>query len=72
MGSNSKKRYSKAGEAAQQWWHTPLNPALWRQRQRQVDLRVRDQSGLQSEFLDSQDYTEKACLKKQKEQDSSI
>jgi hypothetical protein len=44
------------------WWHTPLIPALGRQRQ--VDFWVRGQLGLQSEFQDSQGYTEKPCLKK--------
>jgi hypothetical protein len=43
---------------------TPLIPALGRQRQ--VDFLVRGQPGLQSEFQDSQDYTEKPCLKKKK------
>jgi hypothetical protein len=32
-----------------------------------VDFRIRGQSGLQSEFLDSQGYTEKPCLEKIKE-----
>jgi hypothetical protein len=45
-----------------QWWHMPLIPALGRQRQ--VDFWVRGQPGLQSEFQDSQGYTEKPCLKK--------
>jgi hypothetical protein len=49
--------FSRAG------WHTPSIPALGRQRQ--VDLWVRGQPGLQSEFQDSQGYTEKPCLKKQ-------
>ncbi|EDL01459.1 mCG147000, partial [Mus musculus] len=40
--------------------YTPLIPALGRQRQ--VDLRIRGQPGLQSEFQSSQDYTEKPCL----------
>jgi hypothetical protein len=40
----------------------PLIPALMRQRQ--VDFQVRGQPGLQSEFQDSQGYTEKPCLKK--------
>jgi hypothetical protein len=44
----------------QAWWRTPLIPALWRQRQ--VDVWVRGQPGLQSEFQDSQGYTEKPCL----------
>jgi hypothetical protein len=48
---------------AGQWWHTPLIPALGRQRH--VDLWVWGQPGLQSEFQDSQGYTEKPCLEKQ-------
>jgi hypothetical protein len=46
------------------WWHTPLIPALGRQRQ--VDFWVRGQPGLQSEFQDSQGCTEKPCLEKSK------
>jgi hypothetical protein len=42
-------------------WGTPLIPALGRQRQ--ADFWVRGQSGLQSEFQDSQSYTEKPCHK---------
>ena len=42
----------------------PLIPALGRQRQ--VDFWVRGQPGLQSEFQDSQGYTEKPCLEKTK------
>jgi hypothetical protein len=38
----------------------PLIPVLGRQRQ--VDLWVQGQPGLQSEFQDSQGYTEKTCL----------
>jgi hypothetical protein len=50
------------------WWCMPLIPVLGRQRQ--VDFWVRGQPGLQSEFQDSQGYTEKPCLKikKQKQQ----
>jgi hypothetical protein len=48
------------------WWCTPLIPALGRQRQ--ADLWVRGQPGLQSEFQDSQGYTEKPCLEKLKKQ----
>jgi hypothetical protein len=40
----------------------PLIPALGRQRQ--ADFWVRGQPGLQSEFQDSQGYTEKPCLEK--------
>jgi hypothetical protein len=43
----------------------PLIPALGRQRQE--DFWVRGQPGLQSEFQDSQGYTEKPCLKKPKQ-----
>jgi hypothetical protein len=46
---------------AKWWWCTPLIPALGRQRQ--VDFWVRGQPGLQSEFQDSQGYTEKLCVK---------
>jgi hypothetical protein len=49
------------------WCHMPLVPALGRQRQ--VDLWVRGQPGLLSEFQDSQDYTEKPCLEKLKQQE---
>ena len=43
----------------------PLIPALGRQRQ--ADFLVQGQPGLQREFQDSQGYTEKPCLEKQKE-----
>jgi hypothetical protein len=46
------------------WWRTPLIPALGRQRQ--VNFLVQGQPGLQSEFQDSQGYTEKPCLEKTK------
>jgi hypothetical protein len=44
----------------------PLIPALGRQRQ--VDFWVWGQPGLQSEFQDSQGYTEKPCLEKTNKQ----
>jgi hypothetical protein len=47
-------------------WRMPLIPALGRQRQ--VDFWVRGWPGLQSEFQDSQGYTEKPCLKKTNKQ----
>jgi hypothetical protein len=43
----------------------PLIPALGRQRQ--ADFWVQGQPGLQSEFQDSQGYTEKPCLNKTKQ-----
>jgi hypothetical protein len=46
------------------WWCPPLIQALGRQRQ--ADFWVRGQPGLQSEFQDSQSYTEKPCLEKTK------
>jgi hypothetical protein len=51
---------------AGQWWCTPLISKLGRQRQ--VDFWVWGQPGLQSEFQDSQGYTEKPCLKKTNKQ----
>jgi hypothetical protein len=48
------------------WWRIPLIPELERQRQRQADFWVWGQPGLQSEFQDSQGFTEKPCLKKPK------
>jgi hypothetical protein len=55
-GDNDNKKIGQA------WWCTPLIPAFGRQRQ--GDFWVRGQPGLQSEFQDSQGYTEKPCLKK--------
>jgi hypothetical protein len=39
-----------------------FNPSTW-----QADFWVQGQHGLQSEFQDSQGYTEKPCLEKPKE-----
>jgi hypothetical protein len=44
----------------------PLIPTL--RRQREVDFWVQGHPGLQSEFQDSQSYTEKPCLQKNKQQ----
>ena len=53
------------------WWqHTPLIPALGRQRRE--DFWVRGQPGLQSECQDSQGYTEKSCLEKPKKKKNRI
>jgi hypothetical protein len=46
------------------WWCMPLIPAF--RRQRQADFWVWGQLGLQCEFQNSQGYTEKPCLEKQK------
>jgi hypothetical protein len=54
-------KYDLAGR----WRRTPLIPALGRQRQ--ANFWVRGQPGLQSEFQDSQGYTEKPCLEKPKQ-----
>ena len=53
-------------QQSQVWWHMPLIPALGRQRQ--VNFWVQGQPGLQSEFQDSQDDTEKPRLKNPKQQ----
>jgi hypothetical protein len=37
----------------------------------QADFWVQGQPGLQSEFQDNQDYTEKPCLKKQKQNNTN-
>ena len=47
---------------AKWWWPIPLTPALGRQRQK--DLQVQGQPGLESEFQDSQQETNKQTNKK--------
>jgi hypothetical protein len=47
----------------------PLIPALGKQRQ--ADFWVQGQPGLQSEFQDSQGYTEKPCLEKTKQNNNN-
>lgn len=41
--------------------HTPLVPALWRERQANL-YEASLVSGLQSKFQDNKDFTEKSCL----------
>jgi hypothetical protein len=51
------------------WWRTPLISELESSRgkqQRQLGFWVRGELGLQSEFLDSQGYTEKTVSQKLK------
>jgi hypothetical protein len=52
--------FLKETNQAGQLWHPPLIPALGRQRQ--AYFWVRGQPGLQSQFQDSQGYTEKPYL----------
>ena len=59
-----RKEMLRFASGSQAWWWMPLIPALGRQRQ--VNFWVQGQPGLQSEFQDSQDYTEKTCLGKKK------
>jgi hypothetical protein len=67
LGNSVQKEICKKHLSRRVWWHTPLIPALGRQRQ--VDFCVRGQPGLQSEFQDSQGYTEKPCLEKERERE---
>ena len=60
------KKKKKKKKKQQQQTQTPLIPAL--RSQRQADFWVWGEPGLQSEFLDSQGYTEKRCLEKPQQQ----
>ena len=55
---------------AGQWWCTPLISALGRQKQ--MDLWILGQLGLQSKSQDSQGYTKKPCLEKSKKSKKKI
>jgi hypothetical protein len=67
---SSSKWDSRITAFSRAWWCTPLIPALGRQRK--ADFWVWGQPGLQSEFQDSQDYTEKPRLKKKKKKKKSF
>jgi hypothetical protein len=58
---------SRMASWSRAWWRTPLI----QQRQREVDFKVRGQPGLQSEFQDSQGYTEKRCLENKTKQNKN-
>jgi hypothetical protein len=60
---------NKTEKLDQAWWLTPLIPALGRQGK--TNFWVRGQPGLQSEFQDSQGYTEKPCLKNKTKQNKT-
>ena len=60
-GNHNQNILNKNLFSAKQWCLTLLIPATWRQRQ--VDLWVKGQLCLQSEFQDSKYYTEKLCVK---------
>ena len=51
---------ARGGGAPCGWWCMSLIPILGRQRQ--ADLQLKVQPGLQHEFQDRQGYTEKPCL----------
>jgi hypothetical protein len=47
----------------------PFNPSTW---EAEADFWVQGQPGLQSEFQDSQGYTEKPCLEKPKKKKKDL
>jgi hypothetical protein len=69
-GGTINKTHLRVRHEAGQWWYMPSIPAL--RRQRLVRSLVRGQPGLQSEFQDSQGYTEKPCLEKSKQTNNQI
>ena len=54
-----------------EWWWQWWLMALILERQRQEDLWIQDQLGIQSKFQKSQDYTEKPCPKKTKQKNNN-
>ena len=62
----SEDREIKNMNTSRVWWRMPLIPALGRQRQ--AYFWVRGQPGLQSEFQDSQTYTEEPVSKNKTKQ----
>ena len=62
-------KHSKTNKLARLWWHSPLIPELGRQRQ--ADFWDQGQPVLQSELYDSQGYTEKPCLKTNKQKQTN-
>jgi hypothetical protein len=70
MGRGKLKNISNRNQDnSQAWWFDTLIPALGKQRQ--VDFWVQGQPDLQSEFQDSQGYTEKPCLKNKTKQNKT-
>jgi hypothetical protein len=57
--SNRKSFSFKIKTEAGRWWYTTFNPSTW-----EAGAGGFLSSGLQSEFQDSQGYTEKPCLEK--------
>ena len=62
LGRRGRRISSRSDEG---WGGIPLMPAF--ERQKQMNLWVQGQPGLQTEFQDSQGYTEKPCLVRKKD-----